>query len=88
MLRTPPSSRKRARLLEHSSGHTPGDEIIPAAADEGQQALDYFRQKAIQNDKDLNSKLQGEIASLTERLQAAEASSKEFEVQQILASGQ
>ena len=79
MLRTPPSNRKRARLLEDSSLQE-NKEVVPATDDERQQAIIAVRQRFIQKDKDLVLTLQAENAQLSERLQAAEASGREFEV--------
>ncbi len=81
MLRTPPSARKRARLLEQPTGQE-NSAIVPADS-EGREALEHFRQQRAQNDKDLVSKLQAENAMLSDQLQAAQTSSRKFQVQQL-----
>ena len=78
MLRTPPSSRKRARLLEGSD-----QAILPLLDDQEPQALAAYRHRSAQKDKDLLAKLQSENAELSQRLQTAEASSRQFEVKHI-----
>ncbi|KAK9839177.1 hypothetical protein WJX74_010992 [Apatococcus lobatus] len=78
MLRTPPSSRKRARLLEVG---TPSEDraILPLPDEQEPQALAAYRHRSAQKDRELLAKLQSENATLSLRLQTAEASSREFE---------
>lgn len=84
MLRTPPSSRKRARLLEGSGRED--QVILPLPDDQEPQALAAYRHRSAQKDKELLAKLQSENAELSQRLQTAEASSREFEVQHTVFS--
>lgn len=79
MLRTPPSSRKRARLLEGSVSEDRA--ILPLPDDLEPQALAAYRHRSALKDQELLAKLQLENAKLSQSLQTAEASSREFEVQ-------
>ena len=78
MLRTPPSSRKRARLLEGSVSEDRA--ILPLPDDQEVQALAAYRHRSGLQDRELLAKLQLENAKLSQSLQTAEASSREFEV--------
>ena len=82
MIRTPNSSRKRLRTLEESTDQG-SSAILPLPDEERPYNLEVFRHRPAQRDKEQVSKLQTENTKLVQQLQAAEASSREFEVRKL-----